>query len=86
MASIVIYTTQYCPYCRGAKSLLNAKGVEFEEIDVTTDPDGRAEMMKLSGRQTVPQIFVDGRPIGGFDDMRLLDSSGELDRILAGKQ
>ena len=82
MARVVIYTTNYCPYCTGAKSLLRAKKVEFEEIDVTGDPARRAEMEKLSRRRTVPQIFIDGEPIGGYDDARLLDARGELDRRL----
>lgn len=82
MAKVVIYTTNYCPYCTGAKSLLRAKKVEFEEIDVTSDPARRAEMEKLSRRRTVPQIFIDGEPIGGYDDARLLDARGELDRLL----
>ena len=82
MAKVVIYTTNYCPYCTGAKSLLRAKKVEFEEIDVTSDPARRAEMEKLSRRRTVPQILIDGEPIGGYDDARLLDARGELDRLL----
>lgn len=82
MAKVVIYTTNYCPYCTGAKALLRSKKVVFEEIDVTGDPARRAEMEKLSRRHTVPQIFIDGTPIGGYDDARLLDASGELDRLL----
>ena len=82
MAKVVIYTTNYCPYCTGAKSLLRSKKVEFEEIDVTRDPARRAEMEQLSQRRTVPQIFIDGQPIGGYDDARLLDARGELDRLL----
>lgn len=84
MARVLIYTTNYCPYCFGAKALLRAKKVEFEEIDVTADPARREEMEQLSGRTTVPQIFIDGNPIGGFDDIRRLDTTGELDRLLAG--
>ena len=72
MAKVVIYTTSYCPYCSGAKSLLRSKNVEFEEIDVTDDPERRAEMERLSRRYTVPQIFIDGQPIGGYDDARQL--------------
>ena len=83
MAQVVIYTTRYCPYCTGAKSLLRAKNVKFVEIDVTDDPAKRAEMERLSQRWTVPQIFIDGRPIGGYDDMRRLDVNGELDPLLA---
>jgi glutaredoxin 3 len=82
MAQVVIYTTSYCPYCTGAKSLLRSKEVVFEEIDVTHDPQRRAEMETRSGRFTVPQIFIDGEPIGGYDDARHLDASGELDRLL----
>ena len=84
MPKIVIYTTNYCPYCFGAKALLRSKGVEFEEIDVTEDPARRIEMERFSRRRTVPQIFIDGEPLGGFDDIRRLDSAGELDRLLEG--
>ena len=82
MAKVVIYTTSYCPYCFGAKALLRSKHVEFEEIDVTDDPAQRAEMERLSARRTVPQIFIDAHPIGGYDDARRLDAIGELDRLL----
>ena len=82
MAKVVVYTTNYCPYCFGAKALLRSKKVEFEEVDVTDELDRRAEMELLSGRRTVPQIFIDGRPIGGYDDARQLDMMGELDRLL----
>ena len=82
MARIVIYSTTYCPYCAAAKALLRSKGVVFEEIDVTHDPARRAEMEELSQRRTVPQIFIDGRSIGGYDDLRYLDSTGELDPLL----
>jgi glutaredoxin 3 len=84
MAKVTIYTTNYCPYCFGAKALLRSKGVEFEEIDVTEDPGRRIEMERLSRRRTVPQIFINGEPLGGFDDIRRLDSAGELDRLLEG--
>ena len=82
MARVVIYTTSYCPYCTAAKALLRSKNAGFEEIDVTDDPARRSEMEKLSERRTVPQIFIDGKPIGGYDDARDLDASGELDRLL----
>ena len=82
MAKVVIYTTSYCPYCFGAKALLRSKNVEFEEIDVTDDPAQRAEMERLSTRRTVPQIFIDAHPIGGYDEARRLDATGELDRLL----
>lgn len=82
MAQVVIYTTNYCPYCTGAKALLRAKNVAFDEIDVTDDPRLRAEMERLSQRWTVPQIFIDGQAIGGYDDARRLDAQGDLDRLL----
>jgi GrxC family glutaredoxin len=83
MPKVIIYTTSYCPYCFGAKAFLRSKNVEFEEIDVTDDPARRAEMERLSARRTVPQIFIDNQSIGGYDDARRLDATGELDRLLA---
>jgi glutaredoxin 3 len=82
MARVIIYTTSYCPFCFGAKALLRSKNVEFEEIDVTDDPARRVEMEELSGGYTVPQIFIDDKPIGGYDDARLLDYEGKLDQML----
>lgn len=82
MPRVIIYTTNYCPYCFGAKAFLRSKEVEFEEIDVTDNPPRRAEMERLSARGTVPQIFIDGQSIGGYDDIRRLDATGELDRLL----
>jgi glutaredoxin 3 len=82
MAQVVIYTTNYCPYCTAAKALLRSKNVQFDEIDVTSDPLRRGEMEQQSQQRTVPQIFIDGKPIGGYDDARELDVSGELDRLL----
>jgi glutaredoxin 3 len=82
MARVVIYTTNYCPYCTGAKALLRSKSIAFEEIDVTHDEKLREEMEQRSRRRTVPQIFIDGEPIGGYDDARRLDAAGELDRML----
>ena len=82
MAQVVIYTTNYCPYCTAAKALLRSKNVRFDEIDVTSDPSRRAEMEQRSQRRTVPRIFIDGKPIGGYEDARDLDANGELDRLL----
>ena len=83
---IVMYSTPFCGYCGAAKRLLREKGAEFTEIDVMFDPERKNEMIQKSGRRTVPQIFIDGRHIGGFDDLSALDSSGELDGLLtAGK-
>ena len=82
MAQVVIYTTSYCPYCSAAKALLRGKGVDFEEIDVTRDAARRTEMEQLSQSWTVPQIFINGQPIGGFDELRQLDATEDLDRLL----
>jgi GrxC family glutaredoxin len=82
MPRVIVYTTNYCPYCFGAKAFLRAKNIEFEEIDVTDDPPRRAEMERLSARRTVPQIFIDGQSIGGYDDIRRFDATGALDRLL----
>lgn len=78
-----MYTTQYCPYCVRAKALLRHKGVTFEEIDIGDDDALREKMVEASGRRTVPQIFINDAPIGGFDELRELDDQGELDRLLA---
>jgi glutaredoxin 3 len=84
MPDIEIYTTPFCAYCSRAKRLLKEKGAAFTEIDVLLDPVRRAEMMKRAeGRTTVPQIFIDGRSIGGSDELVALDASGELDTLLA---
>jgi glutaredoxin 3 len=83
MARVIIYTTSYCPYCTSAKALLRSKNVKFDEIDVTGDPERRQEMERLSRRRTVPQIFIDGCSIGGYDDVRRLDLTGELDTLLS---
>jgi glutaredoxin 3 len=84
VAKVEIYCTQYCPYCVRAKALLKSKGVGFEEIDVTDDPELRARMVVLAGgRRTVPQIFINGEIIGGCDELYALERSGELDLLLA---
>ncbi len=84
MSKIKIYTTPICPYCVRAKSLLKKKGAQFEEIDVFMDSGAREEMeSKSNGRRTVPQIFIGERHIGGCDDLYALESTGELDPLLA---
>ncbi|MFY9629692.1 MAG: glutaredoxin 3 [Methylocystis sp.] len=84
MAHIVVYTTASCPYCLAAKRLLAQKNLAFEEIKVDGDRAGRARMSELAGgRTSVPQIFIDGRHIGGCDDLYRLDGEGGLDPLLA---
>lgn len=79
---VSMYATRFCPYCLRARALLRRKGVEYEEINVDGDPDLWARMERLSGRDTVPQIFIGGLSIGGYDDMAALDSAGKLDALL----
>jgi glutaredoxin 3 len=81
---ITIYTTPWCPYCQRAKTLLVEKNLVFNEIDVEEAPDLRQEMMLRSNRNTVPQIFIGARHVGGCDDLVALDRSGELDRLTRG--
>ena len=84
MAKVEVYTTSYCPYCVRAKSLLSRKGVAFEEIDVTDDEALRTKMIEMSGgRRTVPEIFINGKIIGGYDDLKALEDAGKLDGLLA---
>ncbi len=84
MAKIEVYTKAFCPYCTRAKALLDAKGVDYEEIDLTMGGPRRQEMIQRSGgRTTVPQIFIDDRHIGGSDDLAALDRQGGLDELLA---
>lgn len=85
MANIEIYTTTYCPYCTKAKMLLDNKGAQYKEIDVTGDDDARIKLVeKAEGRKTVPQIFINDKSYGGFDDIKKLNDAGELDAILNG--
>jgi glutaredoxin 3 len=82
MARIEVYTTQFCPYCVRAKRLLTERGLAYEEFDVAEDEALRANVIERSGgRRTVPQIFVDGRAIGGYEELAELDASGELARL-----
>ena len=81
-AKVTIYTTGWCPYCSRAKSLLSRKGVSFDEIDVDSAPEKRAEMQTRSGRRTVPQIFIGDQHVGGCDDLHALEDAGKLDALL----
>jgi glutaredoxin 3 len=83
MADVKVYITDYCPYCTRAKGLLRRKGVTFTEIDVTHDPDKRTWLTETTGQRTVPQIFINDRPVGGADDLYALDREGKLDALLA---
>ena len=86
MAEVKIYTREWCGYCTAALRLLRKKGVAFEHIDTTGDPDKRRWLVEATGRTTVPQIFIDGRAVGGYTDIRALDERGVLDRMLGIKR
>jgi glutaredoxin 3 len=77
-----MYSTSWCPYCSRARRLLQMKGAAFREVDIDEQPEARAEMMKRSGRRTVPQIFIGDKHVGGSDDLHALDASGGLDPLL----
>ena len=83
MARVSMYCTAVCPYCVAAERLLKSKGVtDIEKIRIDLQPDRRAEMMERTGRRTVPQIYIEDRHIGGFDDLAALDATGGLDPLL----
>lgn len=86
MAKVVTYTVDYCPFCKKAKKLLNEKGIEFEDHDITANEDEmRAELGRtynIPGDVTVPQIIINGKRIGGFTDLKALNDSGKLDELL----
>lgn len=82
MAQVRIYVTDYCPYCHAALALLDKKGVDYESIDVTNKPDQRVWLAKASGQRTVPQVFINDEPVGGYTDIAALDRAGKLDVLL----
>jgi glutaredoxin 3 len=84
MAKVEIYTKAFCGYCFRAKQLLGSKGVDYVEFDITMGGPKRAEMIqRANGRSTVPQVFIDGKHVGGSDDLAALDRQGGLDPLLA---
>jgi len=83
MARIRVYSTRWCGYCVRAKALLETRGIDFEEISLDDDPAFRQKLFDLTGGWTVPQILIDGRPIGGYTELWRLDRDGRLDDELA---
>jgi len=81
--AVVMYTTNWCPYCERARRLLSAKGAAFSEIDVESAPEKRAEMQSRSGQRSVPQIFIGDHHVGGSDELAALEAAGKLDALLA---
>ncbi|MBK7977257.1 MAG: glutaredoxin [Deltaproteobacteria bacterium] len=85
MQPVKIYTSDWCGFCTAAKHLLKTRGVAFEEIDTTGNDDLRAWLRQTTGRRTVPQIFIGERAIGGYEELRMLDTEGKLAALVAGE-
>jgi glutaredoxin 3 len=83
MKPVTLYTTDMCPYCRSAKTLLDRRGVSYEEINLARDPDSRRELAELTGLVTFPQVVIDGKSIGGFQELLAADRAGRLTELLA---
>jgi glutaredoxin 3 len=83
MSDVTVYTTEPCAFCARAKGLLKARGVEFEEINLSKDPTGREELARKTGMMSFPQVIVDGQLIGGFTEVQAAAESGRLDELLA---
>ena len=82
MSQITVYTTEPCGYCRVAKALLDKRGVAYEEINLAKDPEGRAELVRLTGMMTFPQVVIDDTPIGGYQELVQLDRAGGLTELV----
>ena len=78
MNRVTVYTTEPCGFCRTAKALLNARKIPYEEINLAKDPEGRAELVRLTGMMTFPQVVIDGEPIGGYQELVAADRQGRL--------
>jgi glutaredoxin 3 len=86
MSDVTVYTTDPCSFCARVKGLLKARGVEFAEINLSKDPDGRVELARKTGMMTFPQVLVDGQLLGGFNEVQAAAQSGRLDELLVGQQ
>jgi glutaredoxin 3 len=83
VSEVIVYTTRTCPYCRLAKDLLSRRGIAYREVDVTDQEEFRDLLERLTGGRTVPQVVIGGRPVGGYEELRRLEESGDLDRIFS---
>lgn len=83
MAQILMYSTDPCSFCTSAKKLLAARGLEYEEVNLAKDPDGRMELAEKTGMMSFPQILIDGEVLGGFRELAMADQTGELKQLLA---
>ena len=81
MARVEMYSMEWCPYCAKAKALLGAKGIEYDEVDVTDDEEKAVEMVERTGQRGVPQFFIDGQYVGGYDNLAYLNATGTLDQL-----
>jgi len=86
MKSVTVYTTAMCPYCVAAKALLQKRGIAYDEINLSRDPDNRLQLADLTGMATFPQIVIDGQPIGGFEELKAADRSGRLAELLTAEE
>jgi glutaredoxin 3 len=82
MSRVEVFTTPFCGYCTAAKALLRGRGIEFQEIDISRDDALADDIVQRSGQRTVPQIFIDNKPIGGYTELAKLDRSGELAKLV----
>jgi glutaredoxin 3 len=83
MSRVTVYTTEPCGYCRTAKKLLDKRGVEYTEVNLAKDADGRAELVQLTGMMTFPQVVIDGEPLGGYQELARADRAGLLVSLAA---
>jgi glutaredoxin 3 len=83
MKPVTLYTTEACPFCTSAKKLLSKREIEYTEINLARDPDGRQELIEKTGMYTFPQIVIDGESIGGFQELLAADRAGRLPELLA---
>ena len=82
MKPVIVYTTDFCSKCAGAKMLLGRREISYQEINLAKDPDGRTKLSELTGMVTFPQIVIDGEPLGGFDELLAADRAGRLPELL----
>jgi glutaredoxin 3 len=82
MTPVTVYSTTWCPWCDRAKALLKTRGIAYDDVNIETQPDFRQKLVELTGGYTVPQIMIGDTPIGGFQQLRALDSSGELAKLV----
>ena len=83
MPRVTVYTTEPCGYCRTAKALLQKRGIAYEEINLAKDPSGRAELVRMTGMMTFPQVVIEGQPIGGYQELVQADRAGRLEELAA---